>query len=249
MELLEEGWKTIKRMPRLVVGYILWWLLITVVYRVCSEAARSLEGGNASAVALLRLGGLVALAASGAVLQSIYFAAIGREVDKPLWKCPAAGEAVRRFFLIWFLLILILLTTEQFMSIAAERGDEQAFAALLPIYIFLSAIYFPIAACIMFWGRLNWQELGEALLPMLREMSNVILVMFIMFVNIMLQITVPAAFAPLLDSETPLAPQNLLLPALLSIPSGLLDCLSFVIMFRICMIHRTTDYDSDDFDF
>ena len=45
MELLEEGWSTLKRRPRLVAGYISWWILISVVYRVFSEGLASVEEG------------------------------------------------------------------------------------------------------------------------------------------------------------------------------------------------------------
>lgn len=250
MELLNHGWDTLKRMPRPVAVYIGWLIVITISYRVFSTVLEDqLKEANPALFGLLRLGGTIALAAAAALVTAIYFAELGKGTDRPLWKCAGATDAARRFFLIWFLCNLVLLTTEQFLMAAAERSDDQASAILVPIYLFFSVSYLPVGACVMFYGKLHWPELGEALQPILRELSNVILVSFILFISILLQITIPFFFSLVLDPETPLALANLLLPALLILPVGVLECLAFVIMFQICMVHRSTDYDSDDFDF
>ena len=83
----------------------------------------------------------------------------------------------------------------------------------------------------MYWGALDWKRLPEALAPLVK-MLPMVLPVFI--VNIMLYLYQLTLMLELPESWFHSIP----LLVLFDIPGVLGDCLIFVMMWRICMLHR-----------
>jgi hypothetical protein len=124
-------------------------------------------------VRLLKAAAEVLIVAAYAAAQAIVFSVLGRDIDHPLWKLQGPGEALRRFFPLWFVIGLVAL-------LAAHLGklldNSQATKPLAPmlffIYVFIAVAAVPIGGCIMFHGKLVWAEFGETLRPLARQASR-----------------------------------------------------------------------------
>jgi hypothetical protein len=173
------------------------------------------------------------------VIQAVIFARMGRNIDYPLWKCGGIRDALQRFFLPWFIINIIgtILIRFQIQAYMAKSDD---LVLLFELFLFLLFLFqTPIATCVMFWGRLDWMNLGETLAPIARLFSLTLPVLFMGFIQWALFISIATSHA------------HPIVKTLLNLPSPLLDCLAFSAMWHVCMRYRDIAHNvsGDDYDF
>lgn len=182
---------------------------------------------------LLFFGGDLVYAVVGAVAATVAFSRLGRELDRPLWKVPGDVEALRRFFTPWFIMLLALTAAQRLAIVASlSLGDETLYLVSLMVLVAGNAFMFVAGACIMFHGRHEWGELGEALQPVSRFPAHMLLLVLLGFVGYMLL---------LLAMET-LPPLARLLPMAASLP---IDALIFAGAWEVCRLHRDAPPEED----
>jgi hypothetical protein len=175
------------------------------------------------------------LAGAASVLMCVAFSRLGRELDKPLWKVRGDWEAIRRFFALWFLLNLATLTLYRIAGSRVAASSDSVVAELLFLaFLVVQAMVVPVGACIMFGGGLRWKDLAEHLHPLVRNLPQVLPVLGVSLLSLLVVISV----IPFLVNLIWLVP-------LVNIISSYVDCLVFVAMWLICMMHRDTFEDID----
>ena len=195
------------------------------------------------AVRIIEEVGFVALIS---VLQAIIFARFGKELEKPLWKCGDDKEAVQRFFMIWFIwnLFWSLIVQFKIRAIKAEALDLAYFLEL--ITLFGSMFFIPVGVAIMYWGRLEWKELWEALRPTRRHPEFLFPAMLLGFLGYMMRDVVLSLLLSMdVDLET-----SLTAPAIAITLPALIELLAFTVMWQACVYDRNNPpEDDDEFDF
>ncbi len=186
----------------------------------------------------------LAVGAIIALLHAIAFAYMGKDIDRPLWKLNGPDDALNRFFLPWFILILMTLLPWRLFEFF---GLEQSGATVLS-FVFLMAVLeafvIPVGACIMFAGRLDWQHIGAHLLPIIDELPRVAVLLFIGFIAYLF-----IFFSSVLAVPREGAGLDWLykLPAI-AVLGSIVSLLIFAAMWEILRIHRDTA-DHNDLDF
>lgn len=240
MNILADAWQSLKENYEVLLPFLGLAALINTLSRLAASGISAIEE-PAWAAALLPLGRDLLLASAYSAVYAILLARLGRNIDRPLWKCADDLEALRRFFEPWFILGLSVLLLQRLLgrAYAAEVQDLALFLELAHMAVIIFLI--PVGACVMRMGRLDWRHLGDTLAPMFRQFHLTILVLLLGFMQVML-FYVWAQLA--VDSPAYLAP----IP--FDLLSAFLDLLAFAAMWRICMIDRDTPReDEDDFDF
>lgn len=188
---------------------------------------------------LFRVVSPIVLAALGGVLCAVCFARIGKDIDRPLWKCTGDGDALQRFFTPWFILFLLSGTVLSLLDrfAEAERGD--AATLCFSLYLLLFVLQIPVGTCVMYMGGLHWPLLWESLRP----------------ITVLLPLALGVfAITALEFITTVLASQfhgGALYWAAMNAGLSFLECFAFALMWRICMLHRDlpAEQDPDDFGF
>lgn len=245
MPLLNDAWKALRDYPRITAAYALANATIIFLFRLALALAEPLHlSPDHGLGALLRIALLLATGAGVSLVQAVLLARLGRELDKPLWRCPDDADAARRFFLPWFIINLLLIALWQF-SERAHGAEQQEIAAFFELIAMLaSVLLFPLGVCVMFWGRLEWPELGEALRPITRNLPHAALVFLILLVQ---QALFVAAYglrphiSPLFDA--------VVYPTLVTAMLATIELLAFNAMWIVCILHRNEPDDHEDFDF
>lgn len=186
----------------------------------------------------------VALAIAISVVYALVFARLGRLLDRPLWKCASDAEAVRRFFMPWFILTL---STIALRDAQGNSGSVELYLLIETTMIFLSPFVVPIGTCVMHHGALNWEEIGAILTPIGRQFRMIIPVLLVGILQYMLQ--------EWFSSVLPNGPEAVYTRAagatLCNVPIWIMDALVFCMMWRVCMLDRDAalnSYGHDDFD-
>lgn len=178
-----------------------------------------------------------------AAIQAVAFAAMGREIDRPLWKCEDAMEALRNFFPIWLMVSLIMLAITRIEVSLAHRGLDEALQTMLLPHLFWSGAYMPLGVCIMYGGRLVWSEIPGRLAPLLHVLPKAVTAFLLGIMQFFIWLSV----IPLIPKS---AVMSTLYVALLNVALLLLECLAFAVMWHACMESRDTAPErDDDFDF
>lgn len=182
---------------------------------------------------LINLAMLLAVVVVYAGAQAIAFSRFGKRLDRPLWKSGGDKEALQRFFVLWLLLNLVVVTVQNTLRLT---NDEQAQLALFMFSIVLAGLAVPLGACIMFSGRFSWQSLGEDLAPIGRQLPYFTGLWFFAFFALLflhgLMVELPRWALPLVSA--------------LSIQ---VDCLVFCMAWLLCMRDRDEAESGDDLDF
>ncbi len=192
--------------------------------------------GPSSAQAAARFLFDILYPACWALAASVTFSRLGRELDKPLWKLPGDREAVRRFFLPWFILFLIVILSHRVLDFAVARTEslEAAFFGLLLVFL-LGAWVIPIGACIMFLGYPGRAGLAETLTPLGRFFSTTILFVgfgfFVSWASLFLFLELHSRFLPLI--------------LCVDLIQGYCDCVIFAGIWEICRMHRNYPAEPD----
>jgi len=246
--LLQDGIDALRRNWQSVAVLAAAYMLLSLGIKASFLLTAS-SGDEAGALTPNPVWMIVATLVSASVLsvaQAALFARIGKEIDRPLWKCRDDVDALTRFFIVWLLLNL----SGELLLHLSLRFERQGWDDLSYIMVMLFAVvylfYIPIGACIMHHGALNWDELGHTLAPISAQFSDFALVLLIRIATLALWF---AALA--LEASQEWLFTVVCFQPLVQAPTVLLDCLAFAMMWRLCMIHRDSAHyrADDDFDF
>lgn len=238
-DLLRATWTELGRNRTAVLSYCVARGALVALYAVLALTLEPEEETAAPAwlpAAALSLELLVY--AGMAALTAAFFTLIGKELGKPLWKVESAGEGVRRFFMPWYLLLLITLLVARLAALGAGTAGESAAMSMLFLGVpFLSALIVPVGAGVMFQMHFDWRELGEALAPLIRQSGSIVMLVLIGSLAYFF-LTAGTLFTP---------PQQIAAHATLDALWAAMDCLLFVGTWLACQHDR--DNPDADYDF
>ena len=176
------------------------------------------------------------------LLLAVVFARLGKDIDRPLWKCQGARDAIRRFFVLWLIINLYFLMLYRLQRVAMLNDGEDV-ALFIELLVMTSYIVaYPAGACVMYMGKLDWAQLGQGLKPLARKFDLAFPILAVNFAGYVL-LTVGMFAGAGLSS----IPARVALPAVLNFSMALIDCFVFCAMWRVCMINRD-DPDTEDND-
>lgn len=179
-----------------------------------------------------------------ATIQAVAFAWIGQEMDRPLWKSAGWTDSVKRFFSFWLILNLLYVTSAKFTVALPEsiRDDVELLTFFFRFGLTLFGI--PIGACVMHGGGLHWKELPGMLSPMFQLFPMAAVAIGLGFLQFaLILVTIIVVPEPMLKSPW--------LWSAVNVPIVFLECMSFAVMWLVCMHYRDIASESggDDFDF
>ncbi len=188
------------------------------------------------------------LCISFGVAMAIAFSMMGKKIDQPLWKIAGAREALRRFFALWFAISLIAIAAQQATGALATGGIPQIaigvqFVVVLPILL----LAIPVGGCVMFYGKLEWANVGEILAPLGRQFPMTMMLVLLNLFQYLLSDVVMSLDAG--AGAQPDAVMTLFKGAALAVIGGYIDCVVFAGTWLLCMADRDTERDEGDFDF
>lgn len=172
-----------------------------------------------------------------ALAQAIVFSKMGAEIDRPLWKISGVSESIRKFFSLWFILMLVNIALARFTERADESGYPAVAYVLSSCWLVWLVIVVPLGSAIMFYGRPGLKEIRMAQETFARQFPRTLVVFLMALVIIVL-------FQALLSYDFPKWTRPFL-----GMIDGYGDCLLFSCTWILCMLHRDDDGDDIDFDF
>jgi len=186
----------------------------------------------------LSLGMLLSATLAWSAGETLAFARLGKEMDKPLWKIDGDVEALRRYFSLWFCINLPSLAFYLLSIWLGSSGStDSGVGAALMLSILCGTLSTPVGACLMFGGKLQWEGVSRRFRPMLRELPLFLVVFFFSGVAMVLMLSLHEATRA----------QGWLGP-LIDVAAIYFDCVVFAAMWLICMIDRQNP-DDDDLEF
>jgi len=242
--LLTETLENLRRNRAAVMAYMAAVAAMSLVFRIGGFFLGDYSGEDAvpAGVYAVSLVMDLTLASLYAALQAVAFSAMGREIDRPLWKCAGAAEALRRFFLPWFIINLGILALAR-IQLRAAMLDMPDLVILLELCLMMAyCLAVPIGACIMFYGALEWREMGSILAPIARRFGVVWVVLLINFGQFVVSRAAALSGAP---PALEIIPARTLLDAALA----MVDCFVFAAIWMVCQIHRNEAPTTDNDDF
>jgi len=167
-----------------------------------------------------------------ALAQSIAFARLGKDIDRPLWKVSGDLEAVRRFFGLWFVLCLTVRVIFLLAIRAGANADgERLAAAFLYLYFMSAALYIPVGSCLMFHGGFQGPKPRESLAPLVRQLSMALGLVLFGYLQVSIM------FALSYAAETgPVNPLWVLIPA--EVLDAACNLFAFSWAWLICIVDR-----------
>lgn len=249
MRILRDAADAVQRNLSALLLYLAVNGALAVVYLLLNAAVRLRypEDGESMAPALIDLLFLLLLAGVMAVLQAVVFSRMGREIDKPLWKVRDDRDAIRRFYMLWLTASLGLGALQWLGTLDYGDGDQTAINSLFFLLFFLGfLVYIPCCACIMFFGHVSWDTLGQALEPLIRHAGRALPILLVPLFQFALLFYVNVHRA-LEGDQVDLVKW---LPILLatSVALSYFDCIIFAATWLVCIYNRETP-DEIDLDF
>lgn len=243
MRLLSDAWNNLRNHWVLAVIYVgVHAVVITLSQGADAAAALFIHEGQPPAwLPILTLSRSFAASAVISALQAIVFTRLGKSIDRPIWKCHDDREALRRFFVLWFIVNLGLSAIDQVHFNALVSGAEENAMALEIFFFFISILYLPICVCIMHHGRLEWPEIPEALRPMFRQLPLTFTVMLLLLGQYAWYVVTIQAIIPIFPEKA-----KIIGIVLCIAPMAFIECLAFCAMWRVCMIYRQAGGDDGD---
>ena len=236
MEVFAEAARSLRRNAGAVALYTVLGLGTNAIKRVGDAIVGSevLPALNPYAQGCYEFGANLFLAAGLAVAAVLGFSRLGRELDRPLWKVAGDAEALKRFFLPWFVLILAIVTTARLLQRFAEGAPQSAWIPPLMFVFFVLFLFsVPVAACVMFFGHFDWREMPVSLAPLAHQFPLALAVLFVNFVAFIFMLSLPELvqiWPPLEDAPW--------FECLIDVPFALVDCYVFAAAWLICMLDR-----------
>ena len=248
MHLIQDAWLSLKNNQGTLFAYLVFSFCITFVLVLANEViSQGIDKGNpAGWVPAYETAMYLLEAALWGAMQAVIFARLGKQIDRPLWRSANDLDALRRFFMLWFILNLLFVCTHAILSYAVRASNDELVWFLLFVLMLLTMVLLPAGACVMYYGRLVWQELDRALQPLLGQLHLVIFVFAVLFAQYIANFLGQGSYRP--PDKALFEPA--LYIALLTVPLAFLECLAFAMMWRICMIHRDVRHEeTDPYDF
>ncbi len=182
--------------------------------------------------------------------NAVFFARIGRETDKPMWRVADDREAMTLFFRLWFLLGLLLLVYVHGLGALLPAQADLATAIVFLASAFTFATLLNVfGACVMFYGKLGRQEVRETFATIGQHAGAVIA---ICLVGVLAGIVLRDLSLSLAGPEAQLS-RSLVAVAVAGGVGGLdalLGCFIFAYSWLVCIFHRDHfEERGDDFDF
>lgn len=249
MELVRRALLDLRRQPKLLAVYVLAHFLLIVALRA-GERLVGMGVDPASApewYPAFNLAKQFAMAAIVAAVQAIVFARLGKAIDRPLWKCASDQEALQRFFVLWFVVNLIGITTQQFLANAQPTGDQGLMALSTLLYLAAYLLLTPLATCIMYFGRLDWARIPEALAPFGRQLKLAASALLLQLLAFALNDVAAGVLLLVLGKDG--LDAAIVAPALAITLPAALECLVFVVVWRVCMTDRDSHLYDDPYEF
>jgi len=246
LTLWADSYRHLRNNARYAAGYVACSAVVAAAYRIANDmVTRGIDKEAPPAwMPGYRLVSLLWLAAGAALCSAAFFSLIGRQVDRPLWRCAGWRDGVRRFFLPWLILNLFQILIIDMMIRAAETGMQSALPSLLLLELGFQAFAVPVGTCIMYSGHLNWSRLPAALEPLYGQF---LLVIPVLFVGLGQWILIDARGA-MIATDSGL---DILWLGLYDTMLDVITCYAFIMMWRVCMIHRdhSMEHRGNPFDF
>lgn len=241
MSILAEAIRAVQRNLSALALYIALTVGCSTLKLLCDTLYReTLQGISEKSVRIYDLGAGLAVAACFALAQTVAFARMGKEIDRPLWKISGAREALARFFPLWLVLNLLNLAVLRLWVRALEADPTSGLASALLLMLSLATMFqVPVGACLMFARCGHWSELPESLAPLARQFPKVLIFLFLNFVQLVLALDHIQRIA-----ANPASRLILWLSPALDVFLAYCDCLVFAGIWLICMI-TTKDIDVD----
>jgi len=246
MALWSEAWRDLQERPHWVYLFLGAVLLLDAPETVLTHyLSDSLDPeAPASWAPLYRMASDIYLAFGYAAIYAVCFAMLGREIDRPLWRCETIADALTRFFIPWLIVVLIEIAVYRGQVYAATAGAGELVMFLGMVDMILTLTLPLVIVAVMHYGHFEFKELGDAVRPLLRfpmlamQASLIFLMQYVLFWTI--------AFSQ--STSDGLSPLFLIA---LNIPFSFLDVFGFAAVWRICMHYRDTAHDDDEdpFDF
>ncbi len=179
------------------------------------------------------------IASATAASQCLAFAMLGKAIDRPVWRIGGPGEAMRRFFTLWFGLNLVEVAIVRVQTAAYDIWGPGGPGTFLWGLVFATAVVsVPFGAAVMFHGKLVWSELSEALQPIFRFGTQVTALCVATFAILMALLSMQGTAL-----ETPWIQPGL------RIIFALWECVVFTGVWLLCITNRESPVEDDDFDF
>lgn len=243
MQLLVQAEAALLRNWRIVLVYLILSIITMTCCRAIFEQLKLIVPEETTPkpfwFVLANLGLDLTLVGAIAALQSVAFAAIGADMDRPQWKWGEWQESLKRFFSVWFILNLLFITSNGIPSAVPASIQIEVLAIVFLFQVGMIVLGVPFCTCIVYGGGLVWREVPAMLLPFFRLFHLALIAVALGFLQcVVIGFTARAGR----DSLT--------LWALTNVPLILVECLAFAVMWLVCMNHRdiADQYEEDDFD-
>lgn len=235
--MVREGFEVVQQHWRILFAYVAVAVTIHLIHLGADEIFLSEDWieANPSAFSAYVLGFEIFVTFSAAVSRSLFFARLGREIDKPFWKSNGDGDSIRRFLGLWFILNLITIGSLNLVSSIGQSEPDSALT-LIVMWILFNGLLVPFGACVMFYGSAGREELVKAMDTLLRQFPRLATVLLLSYAVMCFVLAVMPAVPPW---GVPL----------LVVVQAYVDCVVFSTTWLICMVHRDEEPEDEDFDF
>ena len=178
---------------------------------------------------------LMLIAAFSAAARSTAFARLAARLDFPRWRISGHKEALRRFFLMWFVLDVIAVETPVLVLpfVGQQLGMPEFAGALFYLWVAYVLLIVPVGTCVMFHGHFRKTEAGEIFQPLLERIGPTLAILVISFVALFFQMV-------LLE----VAKDMKVLYPLIDIAFVYLECVFFAAYWLICLDYRDNNDDT-----
>lgn len=239
MELLKDAFRAVQRNLGSLLLYIFFGAAMSFARILSNKWFEALDKETLSP--LIENGfpiiSKIIIAAGYALLLCVVFARIGREIDRPFWKVESDREAIRRFFSLWFILLLIsILCGDLIGQLITDSPKDGQILSL--VWLFGNSFLIQVGGAIMFYGHCRKEEIAQAMSTLLHQLPLTLLAALVSFFFNSLVIEIMRA-GILPDLVTPV----------LDIIEGYGFCVVFAFTWLICMRHRDEESEDEDFDF
>ncbi len=178
----------------------------------------------------------IVVAIACALGQTLAFTRMGRDLGRPTWKIDGDLEALQRFFSMWFIFNLAGVAGLRAINSLASSATDSSVLTLLLFFLAFASMLTPVGAAVMFYGNAGKTEVNQALNTLADQLPRLM-----SFVTISFVVTVSTL---MLAERLPLWARPLV-----SVIESFQQCFVFAGTWLVCIYHRDTEPEDQDFDF
>jgi hypothetical protein len=195
----------------------------------------------------------ILMVALGALASTIFFARVGREMDKPMWRVADDRDALRLFYRMWLLLGLLTLAYARVMEQFLSSADSTGLIVFLCTFFIWATLLNVFGAFVMFYGRTGRDELNAAFGTFAHHLGPIIAVSLVGLLAGLMLVDAQQRILQI-GTAADATPMHLALRVLLTTLLGGADSLVSIFIFAyawlVCIFHRDHfEEPGDDFDF